>query len=185
MARLSLLATETNARPLTGSAPYAAACDLAYAVPKRSSRSITSPVDRISGPSRVSTPSPAASRNLPNGSTASFTAIGASSGSVPPSPAPASRPSVLSSAIVAPSMILVAALSSGTAVALDTNGTVREARGLASSTYKIPPASAYCTFSRPRTPTSRAGTSVRAARADRLSIRKPARFAATCVTAAT
>ena len=84
--RLSLLATDTNARPLTGSDPYAAAWDFANAVPNTSSMPMTSPVERISGPRMVSTPSPAASRNRPNGSTASLTAIGASSGSVPPSP---------------------------------------------------------------------------------------------------
>ena len=43
----------------------------------------------------------------------------------------AGRPS---SASVAPSMIRQAILASGTPVALDTNGTVREARGLASIT---------------------------------------------------
>ena len=57
-------------------------------------------------------------------------------------------------------MIRAAALASGTAVALDTNGTVRDARGLASSTYSTPAASAYCTFSSPRTPTPRAMPSV-------------------------
>ena len=57
-------------------------------------------------------------------------------------------------------MIRAAALASGTAVAFDTNGTVRDARGLASSTYRTPAASAYCTFSRPRTPTPRAMASV-------------------------
>ena len=64
--------------------------------------------------------------------------------------------------MVAPSMIRAAALASGTAVALETNGTVREARGLASSTYSTPPAIAYCTFSRPRTPTPLAIASVAA-----------------------
>ena len=58
MARLSLLATDTNTRPLTGSDPYTASCDLAYAVPNISSMPITSPVERISGPSTVSTPLP-------------------------------------------------------------------------------------------------------------------------------
>ena len=43
-------------------------------------------------------------------------------------------PSARRPAMVAPSMIRAAALASGTAVALDTNGTVRDARGLASST---------------------------------------------------
>ena len=53
-----------------------------------------------------------------------------------------------------PVMIRAAALASGTAVALDENGTVRDARGLASSTYSVWSLSAYCTFSRPRTPTA-------------------------------
>src|ERR1017187_8511436 len=140
MERLSLLATDTNARPFTGSDPYAAACDFAYAVPNASSMPMTSPVERISGPRTVSTPSPRALRNRPNGSTASLTAIGASSGSVPPSPVAGSIPSARSPATVAPSMILAAALASGTAVALETNGTVRDARGLASSTYRTPAA---------------------------------------------
>ena len=160
--RLSRLATETNARPLTGSDPYTAAWAFAYAVPNATSMPITSPVERISGPSTVSTPCPARSRNRPNGSTASFTATGASSGSSPPSPAARSIPSARSPATVAPSMIRAAALASGTAVALDTNGTVRDARGLASSTYSTPPASAYCTLSRPRTPTPAAIASVAA-----------------------
>ena len=58
MDRLSRLATDTNTRPLTGSGPYAAACDFAYAVPNTASMPITSPVERISGPSTVSTPWP-------------------------------------------------------------------------------------------------------------------------------
>src|SRR6185437_12112081 len=82
--RLSRLATDTNARPLTGSDPYTAAWAFAYAVPNARSMPITSPVERISGPSTVSTPCPARSRNRPNGSTASFTATGASSGRSPP-----------------------------------------------------------------------------------------------------
>ena len=57
-------------------------------------------------------------------------------------------------------MIRAAALASGVAVALETNGTVREARGLASSTNRTPAASAYWTFSRPLTPTPRAMASV-------------------------
>ena len=64
--------------------------------------------------------------------------------------------------MVLASMIRAAALANGTAVALETNGTVRDARGLASSTYSTPPASAYCTFSRPRTPTPAAMASVAA-----------------------
>ena len=86
MARLSLFAIDTKTRPVTGSDPYTASCDLAYAVPNIASMPITSPVERISGPSTVSTPAPVASLNRPNGSTASLTATGESSGRVPPSP---------------------------------------------------------------------------------------------------
>jgi len=67
---------------------------------------------------------------------------------------------VRSSAIEVPSMTRAAALASGTAVALDTNGTVREARGLASSTYRVSPCSAYWTLSSPTTPIPRAIASV-------------------------
>ena len=152
-ARLSRLAIETNTVPLVGSRPYAAAWDLAKAVPNTRSKPITSPVDFISGPRIASIVSPAGVRNRWNGSTASFTAIGASGGSAPPSPVAGSRPSARNPAMVAPSAIRAAALASGTAVAFDTNGTVRLARGLASSTYSRSPDSAYCTFSSPRTPT--------------------------------
>ncbi len=77
---------------------------------------------------------PSGRRNRWNGSTASLTATGAPAGSEPPSPSAGSNPSARSSAMVAPSMIRAAAIASGTAVALDENGTVRDARGLASST---------------------------------------------------
>ena len=66
--------------------------------------------------------------------TASLTATGACSGSRAPSPVAGSMPSSRSSAIVAPSMTRLAALAIETAVALDTNGTVRDARGFASRT---------------------------------------------------
>jgi hypothetical protein len=69
-----------------------------------------------------------------NGRTASFTATGPSGGGLPPSPTAGSMPSARSSAMVAPSAIRAAAFASGTAVAFDTNGTVRDARGFASST---------------------------------------------------
>jgi hypothetical protein len=55
-------------------------------VPKSVSMPMTSPVERISGPSRASTTSPSAVRNRLNGSTASLTDIGAWAGRVPPSP---------------------------------------------------------------------------------------------------
>ena len=78
---------------------------------------ITSPVDFISGPSRVSAPA-----NLSNGSTASFTATCPNTGSsVNPS-----------SASVSPAISRDAYAASGWPTALATNGTVRDARGLAS-----------------------------------------------------
>jgi hypothetical protein len=107
---------------------------LAKALPNEVSMPITSPVDFISGPSKESTPWPSGVRNRWNGSTASLTATAASDGSSPPSPNGGSIPSSRSCLMVEPSMIRAAALASGTAVALDTNGTVRDARGLASST---------------------------------------------------
>ncbi len=103
---------------------------------------MTSPVERISGPSTVSTPRPWMSRKRDHGITASLTATGASSGSAPPSPSLGSRPSPRRSATDAPSEIRAAALASGTAVALEVKGTVREARGLASRTYRMSPAMA-------------------------------------------
>ena len=83
---------------------------------------ITSPVERISGPSRVSTPG-----NRLNGSTASLTETWPVTGST-------SRPSWRSSARVAPTITRAATMATGTPVALATKGTVRLARGLASST---------------------------------------------------
>ena len=113
-----------------GSPPaYAASCDLAKAVPNESSMPMTSPVDRISGPSTVSTP-----WKRPKGSTASLTEMAAPCGIVPPSPLAGSIPWARRSAMVCPTITRAAALATGTAVALDTNGTVRDARGLASST---------------------------------------------------
>ncbi len=102
---------------------------------------ITSPVERISGPSAGST-----SGKRENGSTASFTATVS-----PFSTDGRSRPSARSSASVAPSITRVATLASGTPVALATNGIVRLARGLASITNTVVPATAYCTLISPRT----------------------------------
>ena len=121
---------------------------------------MTSPVERISGPSTVSTATPSVVRNRLNGSTASLTAIGESRFVVPPSPLAGSTPAARSSATVLPAMTSAAALASGTPVALETKGTVREARGFASRTYSTSETSAYCTLSRPRTPTPRAMASV-------------------------
>ena len=81
---------------------------------------MTSPVERISGPSTASAP---AKRS--NGSTASLTATCAAGIASAGRPRSASR---------SPSMSRQAILASGTPIALDTNGTVREARGLASMT---------------------------------------------------
>ena len=134
IARLSRLATETNTVPLVGNPLIAPSCAFANARPKSVSMPMTSPVERISGPSRLSTTSPSLVRNRLNGSTASLTDIGACTGIRPPSVCAGSTPSARSSAMVAPSMIRAAALASGTPVALATNGTVRDARGLASST---------------------------------------------------
>ncbi len=101
---------------------------------------MTSPVERISGPSRVS-----ASGKRSKGSTASLTLTW------PPVRRRWSRPSARSSARVAPAMTRAATLASGTPVALDTNGTVRLARGLASITKTWWLWTAYCTLTRPRT----------------------------------
>ena len=81
---------------------------------------MTSPVERISGPSSASAPS-----KRSNGSTASLTetwSSGASSGGRP------------RSASFSPSIRRQAIFASGTPIALETNGTVRDARGLASMT---------------------------------------------------
>ena len=98
-------------------------------------------------------------RNRLNGSTASFTATGDSIGTREPS-INGSLPSAFSSAMVEPTMISAAALASVMPSAFATNGTVREARGLASSTYSTPAPIANCTLSRPFTPMPRAMPSV-------------------------
>ena len=81
---------------------------------------MTSPVDFISGPSSES-----ARGKRPNGSTASLTDTWL--------PVKGSASSM--SASRSPSISRAATLASGTPTALETNGTVREARGLASITY--------------------------------------------------
>ena len=120
---LSRSARDMNTVPESGRAPPAEICDFVKARPVVMSIPMTSPVDRISGPSTGS-----ASGNLSNGSTASLTATW--------SPATRSRssPSARNPANVAPIITRLATLASGTPVALATNGTVREARGLASIT---------------------------------------------------
>ena len=132
--RLSRLAIETNTLPLVGSEPNAAAWALANAVPKSASKPITSPVDFISGPSTVSTllavggaePVERHHRLLDRDRRVRRQVAAVALGG--------QQPSARSSAIVSPSITRAAALASGVAVALETNGTVRLARGLASST---------------------------------------------------
>src|SRR5215207_1479973 len=128
--RLSRFATEMKTVPLVGSGPKPATWLLAKAVPKPMSRPMTSPVDFISGPRMMSTDIPSTVRNRLKGITASLTAIGADVSSVEPSLSRRRRPSPRSSAMVAPSMTRDAALASGVAVALETNGTGRARIGL-------------------------------------------------------
>ena len=84
---------------------------------------MTSPVDFISGPSTVSTPGKRA-----NGNTASLTPIWRA--------APGSKFCGASSKLASdsPAMMRAAILATGRPITLATNGTVREARGLTSST---------------------------------------------------
>ena len=109
--------------PVGGSATPAASCDLNSASPKVRPTPITSPVERISGPSSVSTPG-----NLAKGKTASLTE---KYGGTTSTRAPCSFR-------VRPTMQRAAIFASGSPVAFDTKGTVREARGLTSSTYTVP-----------------------------------------------
>ena len=105
--------------PERGNLRPAARSALSSAVERSAALAITSPVERISGPSTGSLPGKRA-----NGSTAALTlhCRGGRSGGSP------------SSEIVAPSARRHAALTSSTPVALLTNGTVRDARGFASIT---------------------------------------------------
>ncbi len=121
-AALSRSAREKKTVPSVGRELPAAIWLLAKARPKVDPMPITSPVERISGPRRVSTPG----KRL-NGRTASLTETWPVTGSV-------SNPSSRSSPRVAPTMTRAATMATGTPVALATNGTVRLARGLASST---------------------------------------------------
>ena len=119
-AGLSSSLTEMNALPSRGQPidPEASSA-LPNARANVFAMPITSPVERISGPSIVSTPG-----NFANGNTDSFTETCAgSTTSVTPS-----------SASVLPAITLAAIFASGRPVALETNGTVREARGFTSRT---------------------------------------------------
>ena len=91
---------------------------LANAISKVRSRPITSPVERISGPSTVSTPGKRA-----KGNTDSLTPTCLNAGFFN-----------LKSASFSPAMMRAAILATGMPITLATNGTVREARGLTSST---------------------------------------------------
>ena len=109
-----------KAVPPEGRAAPAAAWALAKAVGKSRAIPMTSPVERISGPRIASDPS-----RRSKGSTASLTLTWSALIGFSGSPR---------SAIRSPSMIRHASLASGTPIALETKGTVREARGLASMT---------------------------------------------------
>src|SRR5262245_17644675 len=149
-AGLSRSAKERKTVPVSGSRLPAAAWLFVNASPKDRSTPITSPVERISGPSTVST-----SGNRSNGSTASLTATWA------PVPRPGTgNPSAFSSANVAPSMTRAASFASGAFVALLTNGTVRLARGFASRTKTSPSFTAYCPLRSPRTSSADASARV-------------------------
>ena len=118
IAALSWSLTETKTTPSTGTLLPAPSCDLAKARPKSGSRPMTSPVERISGPRMTSTPGKRA-----NGNTASLTAM-----CLPLAFLMASDFSD------SPAIRRAANLAIGWPVALATNGTVRLARGLTSST---------------------------------------------------
>src|SRR5271165_6457580 len=138
---LSESVTVMNAVPCSGSGTPAAAWALAKAVGKSRAMPMTSPVERISGPSTASEPS-----KRSKGSTASLTET------CSPKPSPWREGASSSSAMRSPSMMRQASLASGTPTALETNGTVREARGLASITYRSPACTAYWTLISPTTP---------------------------------
>ena len=95
---------------------------------------MTSPVERISGPSTESTTRPSLVRKRLNGSTASLTATGASSGTREPSRSAEQPLGRAARRSCAPTMIRAAAFASGMPSAFETNGTVRDARGFASRT---------------------------------------------------
>ena len=144
-AGLSPSATVMNTRPRVGRVAPAAAWALANAVGKSRAIPITSPVERISGPSRESAPA-----NRSNGSTTSLTHTW-------PLLVSAGRSR---SARRSPSSTRQASLATGSPIALETNGTVREARGLASITYRPSSWIANCTLSSPTTPSAFAMPSV-------------------------
>ncbi len=102
--------------------------------PKLLAPPITSPVDFISGPRIVSTPG-----KRTNGNTGLLTNTPAGSRS-------STSPSC---ARVLPAITRAAICASATPVAFERYGTVRDARGLTSSTYTSSSLMAYCTFISP------------------------------------
>ena len=133
-ARLSRSATETNTVPDSGMPPYAASWLFANARGKSRSMPMTSPVERISGPSTESTRLPvlgAEALERQHGLLHGDRRVQRHARAVD---ARAAGPRPSSSAIVAPTMMRAAAFASGMPSAFDTNGTVRLARGFASST---------------------------------------------------
>ena len=93
-------------------------------------RPVYKTVDTCAAEFEAFTPRPSVLRKRFQGRTASLTEIPFAT----PSPVAGNRPSPRNSEIVDPSERRAAAFARGTPVALLTNGTVREARGLASST---------------------------------------------------
>ncbi len=115
---LSISRTETNTVPLRGTRVPPPIWLFAKATSNERSIPMTSPVDRISGPSTVSTPG-----NLANGNTDSLTPTWPSLGFFK-----------LKSASFSPAISRAAIFATGMPITLATNGTVRDARGLTSST---------------------------------------------------
>ena len=115
---LSVSFTEMNAVPEAGSGRPAARSAFANAVGRSEALAITSPVERISGPSTGSAPGKRA-----NGSTAAFTLTcsGRGVGSA-------------RSRSFCPAASLQAASTRLIPIAFEANGTVRDARGFASRT---------------------------------------------------
>mmetsp|Transcript_14341 Transcript_14341/g.41816 ORF Transcript_14341/g.41816 Transcript_14341/m.41816 type:complete len:356 (-) Transcript_14341:2023-3090(-) len=142
MSALCLSVIVMNTLPDLGKRRPAAIAALAYAPAKVASMPMTSPVERISGPRSVSQPG-----NLLNGMTTSLTAtwLVGSGSSVRPI-----------SGSVLPDMMSDAYFAIGWPTALATNGTVRDARGLASMMYGMLSCTANWMLMSPTTPSSAA-----------------------------
>ena len=146
-ASLSRSCTERNAVPEVGSSVPAPRYDLSSASPNVAPSPITSPVDFISGPRIGSSPG-----KRTKGKTGRLIATSGERGG---STTPSSRS-------FRPSITFVAIRASGSPVALATNGTVREARGLTSSTKIFPFWIANWMLTSPRTPSASASRRVSA-----------------------